>query len=97
MTEHNESEYQDLIEEFLAKGGKITRCEDGKAEGALELDKQQPSMNGLKPNDAQQWDDYFDMTLANQFDTEGAGDARMKKHVPIDVPDKVNQIKRVVK
>ena len=76
----NESEYQDLIEEFLARGGKITRCEDGEAEGALELDKQQPSMDQTVPHDAQQWDDYFDMNHVG-----GSQD---------DTAAKVNRIKR---
>ena len=82
MTERNESEYQDLIEEFLARGGKITRCEDGKAEGALELDKRQGGMDGFKPGSPEGWDLYFDMEHLNQR--------------PVSATEQVNQIKRTV-
>lgn len=82
MTEHNESEYQDLIEEFLARGGKITHCEDGKAEGALELDKQQRGMDGFKPNDAQQWDDYFDMNHVGSAQDDTAAKVNRIKRTP---------------
>lgn len=55
------SEYQDLIEDYLAKGGKITYCEEGEAEGALRLDCRVPEMDLKKPTTADQWDSYFDM------------------------------------
>lgn len=61
------SEYQDLIEDYLAKGGKITYCEEGEAEDALRLDRYDPA---LQPPDAgfsgdlsraEAWDKYFDL------------------------------------
>jgi hypothetical protein len=54
------SEYQDLVDDYLAKGGKITYCEEGEAEGALRLDRYIPEMDPKKPTTAGEWDAYFD-------------------------------------
>ena len=82
---HNDkpSEYQDLVDAYTAKGGKITVCPPGKASGALDLGKYQPSMDPKKPSGPDGWDNYFDLNhiKANLF----------------DVDKQVNNIKKVIK
>lgn len=75
------SEYQDLIDAYIAKGGKITICPPGKASGALDLGKYQPSMDPKRPSGPDAWDNYFDLNHV---------DGNM-----FDVDKQVNNIKRV--
>ena len=77
------SEYQDLIEDYLAKGGKITYCEEGEAEGALRLDRYIPEMDGFSPDDADSWEHYLNLEHLETF--------------VISDHDPINRIKRVVK
>ena len=73
------SEYQDLIEDYLANGGKITYCEEGEAEGALRLGRFEPTMQppGARFSEdlsrAEMWDKYFDLEHLTNSDWSSWG------------------------
>jgi hypothetical protein len=50
---------EDLIAEYLANGGKITKLPDGEAEGALRLDKKDTIGGGTGPKVADGWENYL--------------------------------------
>jgi hypothetical protein len=77
------SEYQDLVDDYLAKGGKITYCEEGEAEGALRLDRFDYAMESKMPNNSDAWSDYLNMEHLESF--------------LVSDYDPINKIKRVTK
>jgi hypothetical protein len=50
---------EDLVAEYFANGGKITKLPDGEAEGALRLDKKDTIGGGTGPKVADGWENYL--------------------------------------